>query len=355
MSFEPFYVGTCEAKSNNENCIVFKPPSDNSLAPFLIQDPLGLRKAVVPIFKRDLKGNIFGMGTAFHIDGWGTFLTADHVIEFARETPQKISNWKELSPTSTGEHPILLLGMGLVYGSVSIPDEAFSLVEHITQVMREKDDPLALLRGQRESENAMDLAVMNAVFKPRTEIPHSVLVKASGWFPSIGEMVLAIGFPELNCEKLSNIEQIKILTEGMYGAYGRIRKIHSQGTSTLNSTPVFEVEGHWPSGMSGGPVFNSAGEVVGLVSRALDPGGVLPGVSFATYFGLIPEFDKLTPTIDNNNPMWRRGWAVLKREPWDMAGFFKNEGEARKLAESVDSEYRVEYGSNYFGTDDFMS
>ena len=352
MQLKPFYVGTCEAKSNNANCIPFTPSLDNPLAPFLIQDPFGLRKAIVPIFKRDLEGDLLGMGTAFHVDGWGSFLTADHVIDFARENTKFSTDWKDLSPISTGDHPILFLGMGLVYGSPTIPDEAFSLVEHIIQVMREKDDPLAVLKGQKQSENALDLAVMTAAFKPKSEIPHSVPVRASGWFPSIGDVVLAIGFPELNCEKLSDFEKKALLTEGMYGAYGRIRKIYPRGTTTLNSTPVFEVEGYWPSGMSGGPVFNSSGEVVGLVSRSLEPDGSLPGVSFATYFGLISEFDKLVPTI--HNPMWRRGWAVLKREPWDLVGFFKSEYEASKLLESVGSGYKVEYGSNYYGTSDFM-
>jgi len=355
MSFKPFYVGTCEAKRDNENCIPFTPSLDEPFSPFPIQDPFGLRKAIVPIFKRDLKGDLLGMGTAFHIDGWGTFLTADHVIDFARENSKFSKNWKELLPISTGDHPILFLGLGLVYGSPTIPVEAFSVVKHIIQVMREKDDPLATLKGEIQSENALDLAVMSAVFKPKAEIPHWLQIRVTGWVPSIGDIVLAIGFPELNYEKLSDSEQKALLSEGMCGVYGRIRKIHPQGTSTVNLTPVFEVEGYWPSGMSGGPVFNSAGEVVGLVSRSLEPDGNLPGVSFATCFSLISNFDKLTPTIDIPNPMWRKGWAVLKREPWDMAGFFKSEDDAYKLLESVDSEYKVEYGSNCYGTNDFMS
>jgi serine protease Do len=355
MSFKPFYVGTCEAKSNNENCIPFAPLLNEPLTHFPIQDPFGLRKAIVPIFKRDLKGDILGMGTAFHIDGWGTFLTADHVIDFARENPKLSSDWKNIPPVSTEDHPILFLGMGSIYGSVTIPDEVFLLVEHIIQVMREKDDSLAILNGQAQSENAMDLAVMNATFKSKSEIPHCLPVKASGWFPAIGDVVLAVGFPELNCEKLSDFEQKALLTEGMYGAYGRIRKIHPKGTSNLNSTPVFEVDGHWPSGMSGGHVFNSLGEVVGLVSRSLEPDGDLPGVSFATYFSLISDFSKLTPTIDIQNPMCRRGWAVLRRESWDMVGFFRSESEAQKLLESVGTGYKVEYGSNYYGTSDFIS
>ena len=36
---------------------------------------------------------------------------------------------------------------------------------------------------------------------------------------------------------------------------------------------TIEVEATWLSGMSGGPVFNEAGEVIGLVSFSLEPSG----------------------------------------------------------------------------------
>lgn len=41
MSVKPFYIGTCEAISNNEKKIAFE-PSHDQLAPFFIQDPFGL-------------------------------------------------------------------------------------------------------------------------------------------------------------------------------------------------------------------------------------------------------------------------------------------------------------------------
>lgn len=313
MKFKPFQIRTCEAISNSEEGKVLFPLSDSPLAPFPIHDPFGLRKAVVPVFKRDMDGDLVGMGTAFHIDGWGTFLTGDHVIDFARENTKNSKDWKDLSPTSSGEHAILLLGLGLIFGSPTIPDEAFALVEHISQFIREKDDPLAILKHHQQSESALDLATMKVIFQPKNNTSQCVPVRVHGWHPSKGDIVLAIGFSELNCEKLSDSEQKAFLTEGMYGCYGRIRKIHPQGTSSTNSTPVIEVDGYWPSGMSGGPVFNSSGEVIGVVSRSIEPDGDF-GVSYATYFDLIPSFEDLTPTIDLDNPMWRRGWAVLNKE-----------------------------------------
>lgn len=360
MLFKPFYVGTCEAIVSKEKLRAFKPisVSEAPFEPFLIQDPFGLRNAVIPVFKRDINGEIYGMGTAFHVDGWGTFLTADHVTEFARERPKFASTWTEISPRSNGDHPVLFLGMGLIFGTIKIPNEAFVLVDHIVSAMRENDNPLAKLQGRTEPENAADLAVMTAVIRPSERLPkpHFVPIRASGWYPSEGEMVLAIGFPELECQQpLDEHMQKTLLSEGMYGAYGRIKAIHPGGISKSNPTPVFEVECNWRSGMSGGPVFNSFGEVVGLVSRSLAPDNDLPGVGYATCFGLIPYFSQLVPTLDILNPKWRRGWAVLRSEPWHLAEFFKTEDEAQQLANTMNSNYRVKYGYNNFGTDDFIS
>ena len=105
--------------------------------------------------------------------------------------------------------------------------------------------------------------------------------------------------------------------------------------------------------MSGGPVFNSSGEVVGLVSRSLLPDDGSLGVGWATYFGFIPDFKKLVPTLDILNPKWRRGWAVLRSEPWHLAGFYQTEAEALQLASTLNSEYQVKFGANKFDTDDF--
>ncbi len=358
MSFKPFHVGTCENIANNERPLAFKPISEATpFEPFLIQDPFGLRKAVVPVFKRDMNGHIYGMGTAFHVDGWGTFLTADHVIEFARDIQRTASSWKDISQHSSGEHPALFLGMGLIYGSIIIPKESFALVASIATILQERIDPMANLVGVVRPEHAVDLSVMNAEIVPHPQVPppHFIPVRASRWKPLIGEIILAVGFPELECQRLEKHEQEFLLSEGMFGAYGRITKIHANGTNRSNPTPVFEVECNWRSGMSGGPVFNSSGEVVGLVSRSLPPDNDLPGVGWATFFDLIPNFNELVPTLDALNPRWRRGWAVLKSTPehWHLEGFFKTEAEAHHLAKLISSDYQVRYGSNLFGTDDF--
>jgi serine protease Do len=325
MQIKPFYVGTCKNITRDENPLVFDPILKNPFKPFLIQDPFGLRKAIVPVFRRDMNGEIYGMGTAFHIDGWGTFLTADHVIDFAREHPLSASSWAEISPNPNGNHTVLLLGMGLVIGEVNIPKEAFALVEHMESVMGEKHNPFT---NRTEPENISDLAIMKIVIPSESQKipqPHFISIRVSGSYPSIGDTVLAIGFPELECQRLDSNFQGILLNEGMYGAYGLITAIHSFGRDESTPTPVFEVECNWLPGMSGGPVFNSSGEVIGLVSRAMEVSSdeLGNGVGWATCFSSIPYLGDLVPTLDPTNPRWRRGWAVVRPDPWHLAGFLK--------------------------------
>lgn len=354
MLIEPFHLSTCEDAAKKEKPIVCTPIPENPFEPFLIQDPFGLRKAIVPVLKRSMNGDILGMGTAFHIDGWGTFLTADHVIDFAREHQISASDWAEIQQNSTGDHAVLLLGIRLAFGRGPIPKEAFSLVEYMAFPMKGKHNPST---NRMEPERAADLAVMRTTIQSDDQnIPqtHFLPVRSSS-VPSVGETVLAVGFPELNCQRLDDSSQRAFLTEKMYGAYGKITAIHPRGRGKNQSapTPVFEIECNWRQGMSGGPVFNSTGEVIGLISSAmaLSPNGV----GWATCLGAIPDFDSFVPTLDTLNPGWRRGWAVLRSKPWHLAGFFQTETDAQHLACSMNMEYQVKYGASKFGTDDFLS
>jgi serine protease Do len=351
---KPFYVGTCENTLRGEEPIVFEHLSERPFDPFPIEDPFGLRKAIVPVFKRDFNASISGMGTAFHVDGWGTFLTANHVIDFAQEDSSSVSSQPKILPNSNGEHPILFFGMGLVYGTVKIIKEAFVQVDSMCFPVGEKIDPFT---NRARLENVADIASLTVSIQPKAGKMNStqhIPLRVSSACPVIGETILAVGFPELNCQELDEDSQVSLLTEGMCGAYGIVTDVHPHGRDKSTPTPVFEVECNWPSGMSGGPVFNSLGEVIGIVSRSFVPNDGSVGVGWAAHFGLILPFSQLVPTLDIENPRVRRGWAVLRNNPWHVAGFLKTEVEARELIISMGSEYRVKYCSNLFGTDELL-
>ena len=116
----------------------------------------------------------------------------------------------------------------------------------------------------------MDLAVLKASpLEAGVRPPQTLSVRVYGWKPKVGDIVLAVGYPELDLSELDGESQRMLLSEGMYGAYGKIVEVVAYWSRHCQSESVFVVDSDWPPGMSGGPVFNRDGEVVGIVSRSV--------------------------------------------------------------------------------------
>lgn len=341
--FEPFIVHTCEAYHDEQHRVRrYKPIQGKSFSPFEIHDPFGLRNAIVPVFRQDLEGRMYGLGTAFHVDGFGSFLTAYHVIDFIE---QKVPS-----------RPILFLSMhAVVFGTMRIPPDCFVPAVGACVPMTETDDPLAALRGESTRKPAIDVASLQAArLGPDVSPPQTLPIRFSGWFPQPGEIVLAIGFPELDFSEVDKATQHALLREGMFGAYGRIIDVLPDGTSSSNKTPVFVVESDWPSGMSGGPVLNRNGEVVGMVSRSLRAEAGSTGVGYATYFGLTPDIEKLTTTLDRDNPGWRLCWGVFVENTDTPISIHASREDAEIAASPFGQPKEVRRITNRIGTDEFM-
>ncbi|WP_322979270.1 serine protease [Pseudomonas sp. C11] len=341
--FEPFSVRTCEAHIDGEHRVsIYKPVQGKPYSPFEIHDPFGLRNAIVPVFRQDLEGRMYGLGTAFHVDGFGCFLTAYHVIDFIEQ--------------DTGSRPILFLSMhAVIFGTIRIPPDCFVPAIGAYVPMTEADDPLATLRGESTSKPAIDVASLKAApHGPGVRPPQTVPIRSSGWVPYPGEIVLAIGFPQLDLSEVDDSAQQALLTEGMFGAYGRITGVHPEGVSSSNRTPVFVVESDWPSGMSGGPVFNRNGEVVGMVSRSLLPEPGKPGIGFAAYFGLIPDLEGLAPTLDRDNPGWRVCWGVFSGDSYALNSMHLSREDADVAAGMLDKPVDIRRISHRIATDEFV-
>lgn len=106
--------------------------------------------------------------------------------------------------------------------------------------------------------------------------------------------------------------------------------------------------------MSGGPLFNEAGEIIGLVSSSIEPDESGYGVGFGVWFGGFP-IQQLMPFLDVSNPGNYRGFGVIKPDPWHLAGIFPDERQATVRATALGPDYEVRFGSNKYGTDDFIS
>lgn len=146
-----FLVQTCEARAKGARQIPFAAPAGKPAAPFEVGDPFGLRKGVFPVFERSPLGDLVGLGTAFHVDGWGGCLTAEHVVEFLRaglpDAGLMGGRSHEVDPKQHN-HAVALLGIGLVFGELAVPEWAFAPIVSASLVSRERNDPLAALQGR---------------------------------------------------------------------------------------------------------------------------------------------------------------------------------------------------------------
>ncbi len=323
---------------------------------FPFPDPFGLRRAVVPVLLNDIDGTTKGMGTAFHIDGWGTLLTAEHVVERVRRHGSQTSPRRAESLVAydaSDVYLVLLLGYGLIYGRRGVPAEALAVVASVRSPIRKRDDPLAAIIGRSELEAASDIAVMQ-LSAPVPEKMIGVLgVRLSGVPPQCGDRIVALGFPQLECQSLDEEGVRYLLSDGMSAAYGRIVGIHPHGLRG-DPTPVIEVEANWPSGMSGGPVLNDQGEVIGVVSRSWTPSSEGSGRGCAACLQLMPWLRQWLPTVDIANPGWRVGWAVVKISSEEFIGVYASKPEALRHQQSLGCEYSVVFGSTRIGSDDFI-
>ncbi|MCS4251016.1 trypsin-like peptidase domain-containing protein [Pseudomonas sp. BIGb0164] len=341
--FEPFSVRTCEALVDDERrAHRYEPVQGRPFSPFEIHDPFGLRNAIVPVFRQDIEGRMYGLGTAFHMDGFGNFLTAYHVIDFIEQ--------------DAASRPILFLSMhAVIFGTVNVPPDCFLPIVRTVVPMTDVDDPLAALRGESMRRPAIDVAALRAAqFGSGVRSPQTLPIRSVGWTPQAGEIVLAVGFPHLDLSEVDDSAQQALLSEGMFGAYGRVIEVHPEGTSSSNPTPVFVVESDWPSGMSGGPVFNRNGEVVGMVSRSLPPEAGNAGVGFAVYFGLIPDLELLVPTLDKNLPCWRLCWGVFSEDPYVPSSMHASREDAEVVAKTLNPPGVIKRVSNQIGTEACM-
>lgn len=283
-------VRTLEADGNRHRNWELSPRCEYELEGryFLVQDPFNIRMAVVPLFRAMNDGSLQGLGTAFGISRNGILLTADHVISEFRERSKAISrdDHNPLFEYPNNESLIAFLSPGLVFGTVGIGPEHLPVVVAAYTPIKLGDDPLRILRGESHFIPA-DLSVLRT--QPLSSELHTFSLQLSPDHPKIGDQVVAIGYPKIDTitEDLPSV--VTRVEEGLFASYGNVIAIHPYGRDRANATPVFEVDAHWPSGMSGGPVLNADGQVIGIVSRSIEASHGHPGVGWATWLGRLPE------------------------------------------------------------------
>lgn len=326
------------------------PRADQNPAEFLIEDPFGLRESILPLLSvnRDT-GQLTGLGTAFCADPFRGFLTAQHIFDHVDLTKP---------PPAFEEIPIAMLNIGIVFGTVGLRPELFAPVVglHGFVDLTPQDPYQRFISGDTGAKILTDCLRLTLGLRSEAKAKRLVPLplRCTGAPPAPGGRLLAIGYPELGLVQADPLPERPRYVERMYGAIGEIVDFHPHGFGQSRPWPIVEVRANWRSGMSGGPLFNEAGEIVGLVSSSIEADESGWGVGFGLWFGGFPIQD-LMPFLDSSNPGWYRGFGVLRSAPWHFAGIHMDAEAAEKQAATLGDGYEVRFGSNRYGTDDFLS
>jgi len=329
-----------------------EPQSSKPEYDFPIQDPLGLRKAVTPFFAFDLQDGMLnnpgsgaseGLGTSFYVTPFGHQLSAMHLTtDFLNARKASIRSGAEKNLLELKESWIgIFHDPGLVFGARNAGEVLFANDFTLFPVDQSKH-PLAFNFSQdrlNEVEPSLDLAGWNICGlgdRRTTYLPIRVGCTAS---IAEGDRVLAVGYPSVKAWRRKPAAQMVTYQEEMRGSIGRVLKLDRTWDQDRKIWPTITVEAAWKGGMSGGPVFNENGEVVGIVSRGIDAYDGTEAWSSALRLEALPFREDIYGRIDPRRPGWIVGWGVCNAK--SALDLFPTREAAETYAQKLDGRLTV--------------
>lgn len=345
-------IRTLEDRESSPKAREFSPPTGNHIyEPFPIDDPFGLRKAIVPVYLEDTSRTLSGIGTAFHADSWGTLISATHLFDELIESGSiEKAGSKDLIYNNRTKRAVVLLGIGLAIGRASVPPDAIAPVQRIRVLNLKGDDPFKKLRHEVDLK-PLDVAIMHLAAEPIRDLRQNLPIRLRGWVPNKDELVFALGYPQIEATEAASQDASVLLGEKFCGAFGKVLAAYPEGRGRIFPTPVIEIETRWPSGMSGGPVFNMTGEVIGVVSRSFYPD---EDNATASCFELMPMLINELPSINPDYPSWRIGWEAFEDGKKNVPGFFPTKRGAEEQCMKLGDQFSARCISRKIGTEDYI-
>jgi serine protease Do len=272
---------------------------------FLCQD-LDLRSRVLPLFRFNPEfphDRPVGHGTAFRIDPWSRCATAFHVTEDLLAIDPVNSSAAVL------RNDIRLAALELDdigYGVAPLPREGWRPIAQAYSLAAVETRPFQ----QPRVRNLSELMVMRIRPSIVSEGGTPYLpVDLRRWYPRPGERVLALGFADLDVDS-NDLGEDRPISQYVYGSLASIVDVEPASGVRGRPWPQFRVAAEWPHGMSGGPVFNEAGHVIGVVSTGIEG----QGIASATYFSGWNVPEQIFASLDPDNSGWFRCYGAFNAE-----------------------------------------
>lgn len=193
-------------------------------------NPCDPMEAIIPILKQLSKDQWQLIGTAFYITTNGIFLTARHVLD-------------DVINQNTQTHPIAVFHF--------LPNKQYIIRPILRAFLKNQSDVAAGLAAEIRHNSTGNLLENKIVILSRSITKN-------------GELIHTYAYPETTC----SLKKI-IFSSNYYE--GKITKHYPDGRdSVLMPHKCYQTTMNLLGGASGGPVFNSNGEVIGINSTGYE-------------------------------------------------------------------------------------
>lgn len=193
---------------------------------------------------------------------------------------------------------------GIVYGSPQIPEGGWRPLSGLYAEAGKKDSPL--FHEKPKIQNTTELANLQISRSERPTPMQWLPVALSSQPPKLGDVVTGYGFAGLDVDPEGKGDE-RPMIQYLYESRGEVIEITAADPQSTMPWPRFRVSAERPSGMSGGPVLNAAGNVIGVISR----GWTGAADSTATHFAGWDVGRRSFPTLDPLNVGRLRGFAAI--------------------------------------------
>lgn len=230
--------------------------------------PLGFRTMIAPVLAELDDGSLECRGSCFCVisptgHAQAAFASARHVVD-----------------PRTERYPFV---PSLLLPKAAIDDGGPDLIQVPIDVISVAPEPndVALVRvdlSRTEFEVEQDLLSPRIALRPPNEAEHT----------------LAWGYP------VQRIADSGAFESELRATHGTVEEVHddTQDTFSLTTAPSFRATGRHEWGMSGGPVFDEANGVIGVVSRGMTPIDGSPPYGIIQSIGLLAELSLELRTDD---------------------------------------------------------